>query len=52
MFVTHGHYMESVGTAFSAMARLVDPSAPPLDNVDLIERENWAWVDFFWGWME
>ena len=49
VFVTHGHYMESVGTLFSAMARLVDPSAPPLDNVDLIERENWAWVDFFWG---
>ena len=43
VFVTHGHYMESVGTLFSAMARLVDPSAPPLDNVDLIERENWAW---------
>jgi hypothetical protein len=49
VFVTHGHYMEPVGTLFSAMARLADPSAPPLDNVDLIERENWAWVDFFWG---
>ena len=49
VFVTHGHYMEPVGTLFSAMARLADPSSPPLDNVDLIERENWAWVDFFWG---
>jgi Calcineurin-like phosphoesterase len=49
VFVTHGHYMEQVGTLFSAMARLADPSSPPLDNVDLIERENWAWVDFFWG---
>ena len=49
VFVTHGHYMEPVGTLFSAMARLADPSSPPLDSVDLIERENWAWVDFFWG---
>jgi hypothetical protein len=51
VLVTHGHYMERVGTLFSAMARLFDPSAPPLDDVDLIERENWAWVDFFWGTM-
>jgi hypothetical protein len=49
VLVTHGHYMERVGTLFSAMARLFDPSAPPLDDVDLIESENWAWVDFFWG---
>ena len=49
VLVTHGHYMERVGTLFSAMARLFDASAPPLDNVDLIESENWAWVDFFWG---
>jgi hypothetical protein len=49
VFITHGHYMEPVGTLFSAMARLADPSSPPLDSVDLIERENWAWVDFFWG---
>ena len=49
VLVTHGHYMEPVGTLFSAMARLADPSSPPLDNVDLIERENWAWIDFFWG---
>jgi len=49
VFVTHGHYMEPVGTLFSAMARLADPSSPPLDTVDLVERENWAWVDFFWG---
>jgi len=51
VLVTHGHYMERVGTLFSAMARLFDPSAPPLDDVDLIERENWAWADFFWGTM-
>jgi hypothetical protein len=49
VLVTHGHYMERVGTLFSALARLFDPSAPPLDDVDLIERENWAWIDFFWG---
>jgi hypothetical protein len=49
VLVTHGHYMERVGTLFSAMARLADPSSPPLDDVDTIERENWAWVDFFWG---
>ncbi len=49
VLVTHGHYMERVGTLFSAMARMADPSTPPLDDVDTIERENWAWVDFFWG---
>ena len=49
VLVTHGHYMDRVGTLFSVMARLFDPSAPPLDDVDVIERENWAWVDFFWG---
>jgi Calcineurin-like phosphoesterase len=49
VLVTHGHYMERVATLLSAMSRLFDPSAPPLDDVDLIERENWAWVDFFWG---
>jgi hypothetical protein len=51
VLVTHGHYMESVATLFSAMVRLFDASAPPLDDVDVIERENWAWVEFFWGTM-
>jgi len=49
VLVTHGHYMERVGTLVSALARLFEPSAPPLDDVDVIERENWAWVDFFWS---
>ena len=35
VLVTHGHYMERVGTLFSAMARMADPSIPPLDDVDL-----------------
>jgi len=49
VLITHGHYMERVGTLFSAMARVADPSTPPLVDVHEIERENWAWVDFFWG---
>jgi hypothetical protein len=49
VLVTHGHYMEGVGTLLSTVARLFEPSMPPLDDVDAFERENWAWVDFFWG---
>jgi UDP-2,3-diacylglucosamine pyrophosphatase LpxH len=49
VLASHGHYLEPIARLPSTMRTLLFPgSAPPID-VERLEEENFAWVDFFWG---
>ncbi len=47
--IHHGHYAESVYKLMSIARRVLLPETPPLDSVEAIEAENFAWVDFVWS---
>lgn len=49
--VTHGHYLEPMYRAMSYLHNVVVPSRPPRLSVDQVEKDNWAWIDFFWSTM-
>ena len=51
LVVSHGHYTESI---YSLMSRLRDILYPgqrtgPVEDIDRLEAENFAWIDFFWS---
>lgn len=49
--VTHGHYLEPMYRAMTYLHNVVIPSRPPRLSVDQVEKDNWAWIDFFWSTM-
>jgi hypothetical protein len=51
LVVSHGHFTESI---YMLMSRLRDILYPgqrqtPLEDIDRLEEENFAWIDFFWS---
>ncbi|HDM74901.1 MAG TPA: hypothetical protein ENG51_00335 [Deltaproteobacteria bacterium] len=44
----HGHYIESIYQLISTLRSLLFDTDPP-DNIEEIEAENFAWIDFFWS---
>ncbi len=45
----HGHFLESLYFAMSALRRKLFPEDPPVETVAQAESENWAWIDFVWS---
>ncbi len=45
----HGHFLESLYFAMSALRRKLFPEDPPVQTVAQAESENWAWIDFVWS---
>lgn len=46
---THGNYFESIYRLMSSLNGLVFPGSPAPITVEELERENFAWIDFFWS---
>ncbi len=47
--LTHGHYAESLYGAMSELRKAAFPAARMPTTVEELERENFAWIDFFWS---
>ncbi|MFN7999233.1 MAG: metallophosphoesterase [Bryobacteraceae bacterium] len=47
----HGHFIEPAYRFFSTLASLFFPEQPPPPDVYTLEKENSAWIDFFWSTM-
>jgi hypothetical protein len=50
--VSHGHYSESIYTLMTRLGGVLfpNPHGPtPRLSIERMERENFAWIDFFWG---
>lgn len=47
--VTHGHFIEPAYRFFSTLASLFFPAQTLPQDVYTLERENSAWIDFFWS---
>jgi hypothetical protein len=51
LVVSHGHYTESIYSLMSRLRDILYPDqrqGPPAD-IDRLEAENFAWIDFFWS---
>lgn len=50
LVVSHGHYTESIYMLMSQLRNILYPGQqPPLEDIDRLEEENFAWIDFFWS---
>ncbi|WP_146157878.1 metallophosphoesterase [Enhygromyxa salina] len=49
--ITHGHYVEPIYMAMSALRTFLFPEQPAAATIEDIQQENFAWVDFFWSTM-
>jgi hypothetical protein len=52
LIVSHGHFTESIYTLMSRMREILFPNQPDLTettDVETLEAENFAWIDFFWS---
>ena len=49
LVIHHGHYVEPVYSLFSRARRVLFPEHEPAREVEAIERENFAWIDFVWS---
>jgi hypothetical protein len=49
--ISHGHYTESIYTLMSQLRAILFPQQDRTDppSIDLLESENFAWIDFFWS---
>ncbi|MCB1189690.1 MAG: metallophosphoesterase [Leptospiraceae bacterium] len=47
--ITHGHFIESIYRLMSRLQSILLPGKTLPDTIDKIERENFAWIDFFWS---
>jgi UDP-2,3-diacylglucosamine pyrophosphatase LpxH len=45
----HGHFFEPIYRLVSTIKHLLFPERAKAETVDDIERENFAWIDFFWS---
>ena len=49
VLATHGHYIDGLSLIMSDLLRLVAPDTPTPSDSETMERENWAWIDFFFS---
>jgi hypothetical protein len=51
LVVSHGHFTESIYTLMSQLRNILYPGQRqgPMEDIDLLEQENFAWIDFFWS---
>jgi len=49
--IHHGHYIENAYYLMSTLNGMFFPDQPAPATVAQIERENFAWIDFFWSTM-
>jgi hypothetical protein len=49
VLITHGHYIESVSKVMSGFLRALAPRVPEPLDVEIMEQENWPWLDFFFS---
>lgn len=47
----HGHFIEKIYSAMSSAATYAIPGYKWPEDVYLLEKENFAWIDFFWSTM-
>lgn len=48
---THGHFFEPLYHLMSSLDELLFPADAPPATAELMERENFGWIDFFWSMM-
>jgi hypothetical protein len=51
LVVSHGHFTESIYTLMSQLRNILYPGQRSglTDDIDRLEQENFAWIDFFWS---
>ena len=51
LVVSHGHFTESIYTLMSRLRNVLYPDQrqASLEDIDSLEEENFAWIDFFWS---
>jgi hypothetical protein len=51
LVVSHGHFTESIYTLMSRLRDILYPGQrqTPVADIDRLEAENFAWIDFFWS---
>lgn len=47
--VSHGHYVESMYSLMSTLQTKIFPDREHPSTFEMLEQENYAWVDFFWS---
>lgn len=47
--ISHGHFIESIYYLMSNLQSILLNSKSFPETIDQIERENFAWIDFFWS---
>lgn len=47
----HGHFIESIYFLMSTITGIVFPDKKMPVDIDYVEAENFAWIDFFWSTM-
>lgn len=45
----HGHFVQEIYYMMSVLATILFPKEPVPRNIQEIETENFAWIDFFWS---
>jgi hypothetical protein len=51
LIVSHGHFTESIYSLMSQLKDILYPGqrGTGFDNIDTLEEENFAWIDFLWS---
>lgn len=49
--LTHGHYVEELSRLMSIFGSVIMPGKEPPSDIDALELENCAWIDFLWSTM-
>ncbi len=49
LLLNHGHYFESIYTLMTQLSHILFPAIPAPATPNELERENYAWIDFFWS---
>lgn len=49
VIVHHGHFAENIYRFASHVRRVLYPDRAPVDTVEQLEGENFAWIDFIWS---
>jgi hypothetical protein len=49
LIVSHGHFTESIYTLMSRLRDILYPGQSVPTDIERLEEENFAWIDFFWS---
>jgi len=49
LIVSHGHFTESIYTLMSRLRDTLYPGQSVPTDIEQLEAENFAWIDFFWS---